>query len=312
METHLAQFINHAWGSIGKDGTYPPFFPGPQPISIERRHFKHFKNEYYACEKTDGVRIALVCLEINGTKHCCTVDRAMKFQPVVFKSIGKRAYNGTILDGEMVTTKDGKTMFMVYDAVLICGENVKGSNFKDRLDKIKIFIKSIMKMKSDPFLIKLKTFYNMSDIHKLVEKIKCDDFEYKNDGLIFTPVRDPIRIGTHETMFKWKPRDMNTIDFIVKNRQDGTIGLYVQEKGEMVFYTLIKPDQITAEWRDLLVDNTIVECKFLDNVWPKRWEPTGIRSDKTHPNNRRTLNRTMVNIREDIQLEEFIDLNKQR
>jgi len=36
------------------------------------------------------------------------------------------------------------------------------------------------------------------------------------DGLIFTPINEPIRIGTHETMFKWKPRNKNTIDFLVK------------------------------------------------------------------------------------------------
>ena len=36
------------------------------------------------------------------------------------------------------------------------------------------------------------------------------------DGLVFTPINEPIRIGTHETMFKWKPQAKNTVDFLMK------------------------------------------------------------------------------------------------
>ena len=40
--------------------------------------------------------------------------------------------------------------------------------------------------------------------------------QQKIDGLVFTPVYDPIRLGTHETMFKWKPLEKNTVDFLMK------------------------------------------------------------------------------------------------
>lgn len=313
MEPKIAQFIFESWGSIGKDGTAPPFFPGPQPVSIERKHFKHFhKNEYLACEKTDGIRVAFVCIEIDGTKCCVLVNRAMQMEHVKLRSLPSRAYKGTILDGEIVFTKDNKRTLMVYDTVIVNGESLKNKNLSMRLEAIAKFTKSIMKMKTDPFVVKLKTFYSMNEIHTLIDRVKENDFEYKNDGLIFTPVAPGIKIGTHETMFKWKPKNMNTIDFRVNNRPDGTIGLYIQEKGELVFSTLLKPDQISNEWRRALGDGTIVECRFLDTTWPNRWDPIGIRTDKTYPNNRRTFNRTMVNIQEDIQIHEFVDLNKQK
>ena len=48
LREHVVNFIHHVWGS--KD-----YFPGPQPISIERKHFPILKGaEYVVCEKTDG------------------------------------------------------------------------------------------------------------------------------------------------------------------------------------------------------------------------------------------------------------------
>ena len=40
-------------------------FPGPQPVSIERKHFDILKtNEYWVCEKTDGVRFIFLAVKI--------------------------------------------------------------------------------------------------------------------------------------------------------------------------------------------------------------------------------------------------------
>lgn len=311
MESHIARFIHGSWGSLGKDGSVPPFFPGSQPISIERKHFPTLsRNSYLACEKTDGLRIALVCLEVEGARCCALVNRSLQVEFVKIKSLPGKAYKGTILDGEMVHNKEGKRVFMIYDAVIVSGEIIKRNNLSMRLESIRKFTKSVMKMKSDPFQIKLKTFYAMADMQTLVDRVKSDDFDYKNDGLIFTPVNEGVKMGTHESCFKFKPKEMNTIDFKVKHRPDGSYGLFIQEKGEPIFSTLLKPDQVSAEWKQAMGDGVIVECKFLDQVWPNRWEPVLIRTDKNYPNSRRTYQRTMVNIQEDIQIDEFVGLCK--
>ena len=306
----LQKYINNAWGSVSRDGSYPPFFPGPQPISIERKHLHLLtRNEYFACEKTDGTRIALVCCVVDGKKVAVTVNRAMDMTPVSL-CMPRGAFDGTILDGEMVQCKNGETHFMLYDAVMVTGKDIKKLNLRERLGEIEDFVDDIVQMPSDKFKIKLKKFYYMKNVKDLIGLVQSDGFPYPTDGLVFTPMYDPIKIGTHDTMFKWKPREKNTVDFLVKNRRNGEIGLYVQERGELIFQSIILPNKITIEWRQRLKDNAIAECEYQWDQWPKWWKPVGIRVDKTHPNNRRTMNRTMVNIEENIQLHEFVQLKE--
>ena len=151
-----------------------------------------------------------------------------------------------------------------------------------------------MKTKNDPLVVKLKTFYGINNIKQLNE-VK---FPYETDGIVFTPVNAPIQVGTHESMFKWKPRDQNTVDFQVKKRSKGW-GLYIQEKGVLVFESEYNEDH------ELLSEDVIVECQYITSDQTPWWKPIKIRKDKNYPNNRRTFYRTIHNISENIKLSEF-------
>ena len=304
----IACFIHHTWGSVGKDGTTPPFFPGPQPISVERKHMKMLKSrDYLICEKTDGTRFALVCLSLMGKKLCIMVNRAMEMYPIKIH-MPPSAYRGTILDGEYVEGASGKFFMMIYDGVLVSGNLIKDMDLCERLADIETLTTKIMKTTKAPFTVKIKKFYTKETFQDLVDMITSDQFGYKNDGLVFTPVRDPVRMGTHETMFKWKPRHMNTIDFLVKNRDNGDWGLYIQERGELIFTTVLDAKCVPKPFEHKLHHGAIAECEYKHEEWPTWWNPVGIRTDKTHPNNRRTLNKTLVNIQENIKIVEFSKL----
>jgi hypothetical protein len=80
-------------------------------------------------------------------------------------------------------------------------------------------------------------------------------------------------------------------------------GMYVQEKGQLIFESEMLPSQ--CKEFDIKEDS-IVECQYIHWEAQKWWKPVNIRTDKTHPNNRRTFYRTLVNIKEDIQLVEFV------
>ena len=274
----VKEFIAQVWKSSDAER-----FPGPQPVSIERRHFPLLKRQpYLVCEKTDGVRHFLVSCEsgvflVNRAFHCDAVKI--------------RVPKDTLLDGELVQFKNKKWGFMVYDAVIVKGESLLNFPLNLRLEKARLVVKGIIKTASAPFEVKVKTLWPLGDpIPDL------NSFDYETDGLVFTPVNEPIRMGTHETMFKWKPRERITIDFELKNGSQ----LFVQDRG--IPY---KESELHLQnRRPDLPDGTIVECGYGELGW---WVEK-VRTDKTHANNRRTYFRTIINIRENIQVSEFMGL----
>ena len=278
-------FIHTCWGTL-RNGQAPPIFPGPQPTSIARRHLPLLKqNEYFVCEKTDGTRYGLICFMFDGKKMCIMVNRALDMYLIPL-NMPRSAYKGTFLDGELVTTDPSIWNFVVYDGVVISGENISSLNLKQRLDICSKFTMGILKTSKD--LVKcvyVKKFWKLDKLDDLLSY----DFPYQTDGLVFTPNDEPIRVGTHDTLFKWKPRDKNTIDFQVKENK-----LFVQERGVLVY-------ECDADQE--YPDDTIVECKYISHL--RKWVSVGIRTDKHHPNNRRTFYKTLENIRENIQVSEF-------
>ena len=270
----LRTFLQEAWG------TSSPNFPGPQPVSIERRHFPCLQDQpYFVCEKTDGVRHIL----ISTSEGVFLVNRAFEIAPLKM-----RIAKDTVLDGELVKLKNGRQAFVVHDAVLVKGEAVRGLPLDARLEKARGVVRAIIKTAAAPCEIRVKTMWRLGDpIPDL------NSFDYETDGLVFTPIQEPIRTGTHETMFKWKPHDRITVDFEIRHGRD----LYIQEKGEL----FREAELHLHNKRPDLPDGTIVECGYGE----LGWFVEKVRTDKTYPNNRRTFLRTIVNLREAIRLEEF-------
>ena len=299
---YVVQYIHTKWGS--KD-----YFPGPQPVSIEHRHFPVLKGaEYLVCEKTDGERYMMVACMFEGKKKCVFVNRAFNMFEVPI-NLKKSVYDGTILDGELY-----ENTLMVYDAVWVNGESVWNLNLMKRLEAARSIMKSVIYMKSDQYRLKCKTFHQMREFGKFMD-VYLPTVQQKIDGLVFTPVNEPVRIGTHETMFKWKPQEKNTVDFLMKREpsretpgfKPGTPAwrLYVQEKGKLFFESELPFNRMEDEpWFE---DGAIVECKYVTWEEPMWWKPLKRRTDKNYPNNRRTFYRTIVNIKENIQMKEFLD-----
>lgn len=275
--------LHTKFGTI-KNGKFPPIFPGPQPVSIERRHFPLVKqNPYVVCEKTDGVRHALMCFKFEGKKMVMLVNRNVEFYIVPIRM----QHTDVILDGELVKSHDGKWLYMVYDVV-------EPGAFQDRYNVANTVVSKILKVSKDPFKVQLKTFYTMDQFNVFLEQT----YPYETDGFVLTPVNESIKVGTHETMFKWKPLEQNTIDFQFKARPNSTNwGLYIQDRGVLVYECEIPYD-------DTYKEDQIVECKFVKKG--HTWEPIKVREDKNYPNARRTYYRTMINLREDIQVGEFL------
>lgn len=273
-------YIQEAWKSTDVNR-----FPGPQPVSIERRHFPLLKRQpYVVCEKTDGVRYFLLCPP--GSKEVFLVNRSFAVETVSFAGFPK----DTLLDGELVTTKDKRQLFVIHDAVRVKGFDLMNENLPTRLGFAITAIKGVIKSRRDPFEMRVK---EMIEFHQISLMKPLDSFEYETDGVVFTPVNEPIRMGTHETMFKWKPLNRITIDFDIREGRH----LFVQERG----IPHLEAELHIQNQRHGIPDGTIVECGYGELGWFV--EKT--RPDKDHPNNRRTYYNTCTNLRENIALQEF-------
>lgn len=288
LEKSVLTFFYRCWGR------QTPVFPGPLPVSIERKHFKILRdNKYMVCEKTDGVRMVMVCLEVEGDPVVVIINRALQMWRVNLR-VPKKAYQGTLVDGEMINNK-----LLVYDAVVINGENISQLDFLKRREYFSKFCKSIVKVATDTISVNSKKFENLENIEEYCTN-EIPKLPHNSDGLIFTPVNSPIQLGTHETMFKWKPIEHITIDFQVKRQHNNTWGLYIQEKGKLMYEAEL-PGYIP------LSEDMIVECRYMGE---SLWEPIQERTDKNYPNNRRTFYRTLVNIQENIGIKEFFNIYK--
>ena len=284
--------------------TKPHMFPAPQPISVERRHFGQLNSHpYVVSPKADGERFLLVAL---GDRSVL-INRAFEETDIKFR-FKKNAFEGTILDVEKIGNR-----ILVFDAYQVNGEIIKDRGLDERLERATSLVKSVLKTSKDPLKIEMKPVFERDELEKAMKT----DFGYETDGLIFTPKDEPARVGTHETMFKWKPLEKNTVDFQVVPstrmhdcRQEMIYGydLYVQEHGKKICEGRLPQDFVEPHWRPIMDAGKdhclILECEYIQGE-VNFWRPIGIRRDKTMPNARRTFQRTLVNIDEDIQWKEF-------
>lgn len=263
MNNYLEEFKNFI--ALKCDSNNPERFPGPQPVSIERKHIPLLsKNEYLVCEKTDGVRHFLACFttKSENKKICALVNRSFDYE--LFPLTVPR---DTLLDGELLGN-----VYIIHDAMWIQGRDLRQMSLVDRLAHAKALVKVILPIPKLRVVCKNMIPYKEMCTLKLGEQ---------TDGVIFTPVNEPVRMGTHRTLFKWKPRERITIDFLLRNGN-----LCIQHESKLLGV------QKSSE-----KEEGIYECSFDGTAWI----PILKRTDKSHPNNKRTYERTLVNIQENIQ-----------
>lgn len=274
----LLAHVNRLW----KVST--PSFPGPQPVSIERKHFDALRSdEYLVGVKNDGERYCIVFANIDNRDVCVLLDRSLVAHLVPLRA-SKRLYEGTIIDGEMV---DGN--FVAFDCPVYGGIDVHQCKFSERLRHISRAVACIQRL-PDNMAIEVKSFVTLKDIGLLnIDVGNCD-------GIVFMPENRKVCLSTHPKMFKWKPNSLNTIDFGVKGRC-----VYLQNDGRLTKKMIkVHHDHLSEHMTD--GEMYVLECEHVND---KEWVAIKIRHDKELPNSVYTYQRTLINIQEDIAIEEF-------
>ena len=142
------------------------------------------------------------------------------------------------------------------------------------------------------------------------------EISHPTDGFIFTPCSLPIGTNAQYTLFKWKPLNLHTFDFKI-NKEETSYTALVNKKGVAIPFATVKIDTpVGKNFDEKLMslktpnytNGSIVECDF--DIKNECFNPLLIRTDKTHPNGIYTVEKTLLNIQENITMQEMINLKK--
>lgn len=238
-------------------------FPGAQPVSFAREHISELKNEeYFMCEKTDGVRCLLflhyrelsegvfapATLLIDRKNNYYDVQPPLVFPHHKYPNDRDKYLFSTLLDGELVHDRvhgqpKPELIFYVFDCLTVDGQNVTMKPLDKRIGSMKEYVfkpydrykdwvrKNKAPMAPEPFRVKEKKVYPPYSLKVMFEDI-LPHLPHGNDGLVFTCKRTPYKFGTDPNILKWKPPHENTIDFKLRlgdfprfDPEDGEEGL---------------------------------------------------------------------------------------
>jgi mRNA (guanine-N7-)-methyltransferase len=256
-----------------------------QTISLDHSTLHKIKKNYSVSEKIDGERKLLF---LNGDRgYLIGSDLKLKLFLHLTENIDFTLLDGEFYEGNMY----------IFDILIHSQKNVCYLKFIER-EKIYKDIVNTLGIN----ILRCKNFRRGENIFAICSEVINSKFDYPLDGLIFTPLDE----GYYNDSFKWKPKEYQTIDFLVRKKEDhyllfvGIDREYSKEKGIDIDYQVIRnnfPDVVIddnylpvlfkPDGKDLSIykpiegdliieDYTIIEFKYTD-----RWVPTRNRTDKT-------------------------------
>ncbi|XP_075940884.1 mRNA-capping enzyme [Anarhichas minor] len=296
-------------------------FPGAQPVSMDRQNL-HFleQNPYKVSWKADGTRYMML---INGKNEVFMIDRDnsifhMANLEFPFRKDPRVHLSSTLLDGEMIIDKvNGQPVprYLIYDIIKFNGQPVGQCDFNIRLLCIEkeIISPRMEKMKigqidktKEPFSVRNKPFFDIHAARKLLEGSFTSQVSHEVDGLVFQPC-GRYKAGRCDEILKWKPPNLNSVDFRLKITKVGGEGLLPQTVGLLYVGSYDMPFAKMKATKELKqYDNKIIECTFANNTWVFMRQ----RVDKSFPNAYATAMAVCKSIQEPVTKEillEYVD-----
>ncbi|XP_050362183.1 mRNA-capping enzyme [Nymphalis io] len=298
-------------------------FPGLQPVSMDVENIKLLSQiPYRVSWKADGVRYMML---IDGDDKVYLLDR----DNCVFKANNLHFFHrktneplkDTLLDGEMVVDNEKgvtKVRYLCYDIIRFDNINVGKANFYPTREQcidceiVKPRDRAIESGRIDkdnePFRVGLKHFWDVTMAKDLLGEKFAKTLKHEPDGLIFQPSEKPYAFGACQNVLKWKPSEMNSIDFKLRVVKEDRVGMISKWKGELlvghdVIYAEIKVSSAIKK-----LNGKIIECKYENNKWVFMRE----RTDKSFPNSFETAEAVLKSIKYPVTKEKllkFIDSN---
>jgi hypothetical protein len=253
-----------------------PYFLAPKPVTLEQKNlispenaigFTSILKNYAVTDKADGERMLLY---IDDMGDAYLINNVFQVKKTGLKA-NSTVLNNSLLDGEYIISHNA---FAIFDIYFLGNENIMklplmASDKPSRYAKMEAIVQSDYWDASNSILtLELKKHIHAEDkeMFNTCKKILEDRTrKYTIDGLVFTPVDLPVfayypnqykkikgKSVAWDKVFKWKPPEQNTIDFLVKE----TEGIYYDEKTQKKYkrFKLFTGYNAT-QWEDITVWN---------------------------------------------------------
>ena len=210
-------------------------FLGSQPVSFTKNDIteKLLSQDYYVCEKTDGLRVLMFVImnPMTNKQNIFFIDRENNFYlneelNIILPFNSEVLHNGTLIDGELVMQKINKKFelrFLMFDLLMVNNKSIINKPTSSRLAHIgHDVLKPLneLKMKNAQLYSKFEFKFGMKKMEfsynlvKIFKQIEAKTIPHFSDGLIFTPINKKYQLFTKDDLLlKWKPSNENSIDF---------------------------------------------------------------------------------------------------
>jgi hypothetical protein len=249
----------------------------PKPITLERINILNkdelgiitIANNYAVTEKADGERY-LLYIDDEGKGYL--INNSKEVRGTTLKN---EEYKNSLYDGELILCnnrkdKANKDLFAIFDIYIKNDKNMTKLPLIDekKENRYNEMLKITMKSDTHDFIVKEQL---ISTKDKNIFEV-CDDilinaengqkYKYAIDGLVFTPTKlsvlatypnIPIKFNKNmkwDKVFKWKPPEQNTIDFIIQ--ETGKIKNYGSNKFYKEYSLMVGYDKKNMEEYDVL------------------------------------------------------------
>ena len=221
------------------------------PVTMVRQHVKpgnphNITKGYTVTNKADGERSGL---------YVCSDGKLLKITPKfqitwTGLKVKDNSHAGDFVDGEFLSDKN---LFCIFDVYKFRKKDIRSlpllttdddqHKLNSRLGCAHLFLDDIKEFSVEPSLNPLRVetkLFLAGDgpaMTEAIKKIYNTEFGYKIDGLIFTPRASAVAPPTDRKgktwlrVYKWKPAEQNSIDFLVRFKEksvDPDTGVEVQ------------------------------------------------------------------------------------
>jgi len=260
----------------------------PKPVTLEKVNLVNpdeygaisILRGYAVTDKADGERILMY---INDKGKVFLINSSLKVEDtgIIAK---KEAYN-SLIDGEYVhcnkrTDEIKKNLFAAFDIYYLNSKSLTSLPLiQGRYEEL-FKVKKLLDLSKSNFEFIIKVHHHDNDILSDCKKILDNphNYPYEIDGLIFTPTKlsiyafypsMPVPITQNmgwDRLFKWKPPEQNTIDFLVRIMGDiKKDGIRYKKVGLFVGFNPISNKEITVdEGLKLRYDKNYSKAQFIE------------------------------------------------